>query len=143
MQEKGFGEIFAAHGLKSTRCRKLIYELLREAKLPLTADDIFLSLKKRGEALSFSTVYRNLEAFESAGIIMRANVGSGAAYELLREGHRHHLVCMGCKKVVPVEGCPMGEYEKELEKKTHFSITEHRLEMFGYCAECAKRYKKL
>lgn len=136
--EQGNKELFTACGLKNTRCRNLIYELLKEAK-PLTADEIFVRLRERGEAPSFSTVYRNLEAFVSKGIAVRADIGSGAAYELNREGHRHHLVCIGCKRVVPIEGCPMEKYEKALEKETKFDITEHRLEIFGYCPECRNR----
>ena len=130
-------ELFAACGLKNTKSRNLVYNMLKEAKPPLTAEEVFLRLKERGEALSFSTVYRNLEAFADKGMAQRADVGFGAAYELNREGHRHHLVCIGCRKVVPIEGCPMEEYEKELEKETNFNITEHRLEVFGYCPECA------
>jgi Fur family ferric uptake transcriptional regulator len=137
MREQNYCDIFRASGMKNTRCRNLIYNLLKESKLPLTSEDIFLRLRNRGEALSFSTIYRNLEAFAEKGIAARADVGFGAAYELMREGHRHHLVCKGCKKVVPIDGCPMEAYEKDLERKTNFDITEHRLEVFGYCPKCA------
>lgn len=137
MKEQNNRELFLANGLKYTKSRNLVYELIREAKAPLTADDIFLRLREKGKAPSLSTVYRNLEAFAGKGIVARADVGFGAAYEPMREGHRHHLVCKGCKKVVPIDGCPMEAYEKDLERKTDFNITEHRLEVFGWCPKCA------
>lgn len=134
-------ELFARHGLKNTRHRNLIYDLLRPSELPLTAEDVFLRLKDVDASVSLSTVYRILDAFAEKGLAVKADsIGGGkAAYEICRAEHRHRLVCMGCKKTVPIDGCPLEKFEKTLSEKTQFDITSHRLEIFGYCPECKEK----
>jgi len=50
--------------------------------------------------------------------------------------HRHYLICLGCKKIMPIDHCPLGDYEKSLAKKTNYLISGHRLDIYGYCPEC-------
>ena len=58
-------------------------------------------------------------------------------YEYHGMGHRHYLVCLGCRQMITIENCPLHEYEKQLEKDTEFAITGHKLYLYGYCKECA------
>lgn len=134
-------EIFAAHGLKNTKHRNFIYDILKNADLPLTTENIFLMLKDLDSSINFSTVYRNLDVFATKGLVVKSNIGdeSKAAFELNRLEHRHHLICMGCKKIIALQDCPLDRYEKSLERKTQFDITAHRLEIFGYCPACKGR----
>jgi Fur family transcriptional regulator, ferric uptake regulator len=131
-------ELFTSLGLKSTRHRSMIYDILRASELPLTTEEIFLRMKGLDAAVSFSTVYRTLDTFAEKGLAVKGGAGEGgkSAFELNCRGHRHRLVCIGCKRVIPLEDCPLDRYEKSLEKKTRFDITAHRLEIFGYCPAC-------
>jgi Fur family transcriptional regulator, ferric uptake regulator len=131
-------EIFAKHGLKNTKHRNLIYDILRNAELPLTTESIYLMLKEVDTSISFSTVYRVLDVFASKGLVVKSGIGEDnrAAFELNRMEHRHHLICVGCRKMIAIEGCPLELFEKSLENKTHFDITAHKLEIFGYCPNC-------
>ena len=36
--------------------------------------------------------------------------------------HTHHLICLGCHKVVDIDGCPLHGFEEDLARKTHFEI---------------------
>lgn len=131
-------DLFTKCGLKNTKHRNLIYEVLKHSECPLTTEEVFLKLKDVDTSVSFSTVYRVLEAFSAKGIAEKSSSSTDgkSAFELTPTGHRHRLVCIGCKKTIPLEGCPLGEYSKTLESKTHFDITAHRLEIFGYCPAC-------
>ena len=54
-------------------------------------------------------------------------------------GHRHHLICLRCHRVIEVEHCPMADFEEKLAEQTDFSIVGHNLEWYGYCPECRKQ----
>jgi Fur family transcriptional regulator, ferric uptake regulator len=131
-------EIFASHGLKNTKHRNLIFDILKNTEFPLSTESIFLMLKEVDTSICYSTVYRILDMFVSKGLVIKSNIGdeNKAAFELNRLDHRHHLICMGCKKMIALEDCPLDQYEKSLERKTQFDITAHKLEIFGYCPAC-------
>lgn len=141
MEEGNNRELFARLGLKNTRHRSMIYDILKGAELPLSTEEIFLRMKALDAAVSFSTVYRTLDTFAEKGVAVKsaADEGGRTEFEMNRSEHRHRLVCIGCKRVIPLEDCPLDRYEKSLEKKTQFDITAHRLEIFGYCPACKGR----
>jgi Fur family ferric uptake transcriptional regulator len=132
--------LFSDKGLKNTKNRQLVLGVLREAELPLTAEDIYLCLKEVDATLSLSTVYRILDIFVEKELALKAGVAkdNAAMYELNDSSHKHHLVCLNCKKIQRVYNCPLEDFEKNVAKETDFSITGHRLELYGYCPECQK-----
>ena len=127
------------NGLKITRARTAILEILKRSCHPLAAEEIFLNLKSETLKMNLSTVYRTLETLEEAGLITKLGlVEDKKLYEYNGMGHRHYLVCLGCKRIITIEHCPLHEYEKQLEKDTEFTITGHKLYLYGYCKECAR-----
>jgi len=132
-------------GLKSTKQRRAILEILRKKELPLAAEDVYIELKKQNVPANLSTVYRTLDTMSEHGLIQKFGLmGEGRAYyELFRVVHRHFLVCIGCKKMIPIQGCPLHEYELEIEAKTDYKISGHRLDIYGYCPECASAGKNI
>ena len=61
-------------GLKVTVPRKRILDLLEEAgNKHVTADDIYRVLMKAGEDVGLATVYRVLNQFEAAGLVVKHN----------------------------------------------------------------------
>lgn len=141
MEDQENRQVFRAHGIKNTGHRNLIYDILRHAELPLTTEAIFLMLKEVDTSISFSTVYRILDLFACKGLAVKTTLADEgkAAFEMNRIEHRHRLICMGCKKMISIEGCPLKQYERTLEHKTQFDITTHKLELFGYCPECKEK----
>lgn len=128
-------------GLKNTKHRTTILELLREAGQPLTAEQLYDALKENNISINLSTVYRTLETLYDKQLILKHNVTNEnkAVFEFNNQVHKHYLVCMGCKKILSIENCPLGEYEKYLEGQTDFIITGHKLDMYGYCPECQRK----
>jgi Fur family ferric uptake transcriptional regulator len=119
----------------------MVYDILKGSELPLTSEELFLKLKDVDASISYSTVYRILDAFAEKGLVLKSNIGdeNKAVFELSRAEHRHRLICIGCRKMIALEDCPLDEYEKSLESKTHFDITAHKLEIFGYCPACKEK----
>lgn len=145
MQDTGsYGSILKREGLKNTKHRNAILEVLEEGDQPVTAERMFLELKEKNISINLSSVYRILESLVSKGLAIKSNLtgDNKASYELNRLEHRHHLICSGCKKMVSIDGCPLEEYEKQLKDKMDFDITGHKLEIFGLCRECRQASKQ-
>lgn len=132
-------EILKRKGMKNTKHRHAILLLLEQSEYPLTAEEIYISLKATTASINLSTVYRTLDAFVSKNLIFKSTVNDGKArYEFNHHErrHKHHLFCVGCHKMISIDECPIGELQELLKKKIDFDITGHKLEIFGYCHNC-------
>lgn len=135
--------IFGKVGLRNTKPRNLVYDMLTDLDLPITAEQVFLKLKEVDASISLSTVYRILEIFVEKRLVLKSILSEDnkATFELNRMAHKHHLLCLGCKKMLTVEDCPLDLYEQKLEQMTRFHVTGHRLEILGYCETCNDKRK--
>lgn len=125
-------------GLKNTKPRKLILNILGNSSLPLTAEEIYFSLRKNG--INLSTVYRTLNSFVAAGIVKKEiNQKKENTFILLKHDDHHVLVCVKCHKVVHLQGCPYHEANEQLENQTGFSIVDHNVEIYGVCPDCQNK----
>ena len=132
------------HGIKSTKQRNLLLTILHETGSLLTAEALYFKAKKADDTISLSTIYRILELFNKKNIIQRTTLREDdkAVFELNDIVHRHHLICLGCNKIIDIEQCPLMGFEKDIEETTDFSIVDHKLELYGYCKECRKNSVK-
>jgi Fur family ferric uptake transcriptional regulator len=131
-------EFLHEKGIKNTKQRSMVLDVLKSSDSPVTAEYIYLKLKEENAEVWLSTIYRTLEVLTSKGLVAKTNIlnEGKASYELTCEQHKHHMICMGCSKMVPVEDCPFDEFEKLLCKKTGFEVKGHKLEIYGYCPDC-------
>lgn len=142
----GLGEPEYPQGIKWTKQRKSVYKILWSAAEPVSAARIYqLACRDmQGEEYAPSTIYRILSAFEERGLVEKT-VWMGddtAVYALNRGGHTHYAVCLDCHKRIPLQSCPFTHIH--VGKETgDFTITGHKLELYGYCAACqCARQKK-
>jgi len=142
-KSKDYGEILKNKKMRNTKHRKSVIEIIELNGQPITAEEIFLKLKGHNVTISLSTVYRVLEALTSNGLISKSSVtdDNKNLFEINSLEHKHHLFCVKCRKLFSVNGCPLEDYEKDLENKFGFEIEGHKLEMYGRC-ECCKRNDK-
>jgi Fur family ferric uptake transcriptional regulator len=139
-----YKEYLNKHGIKSTKQRNLLLVLLHEVSTFVTAEDLYFKAKQADDSISLSTIYRILELFNKKNIIKKTTLleDAKAVFELNHIEHRHHLICLGCKKIIDIGHCPLDSFEKELEATTNFSIVGHKLELYGYCKECKENSDK-
>ena len=135
------GERLKQGGLKSTRYRRAILDILAESARPLSAEDVFLRLKELSYAANLSTVYRALETFAHKNLVEKLVIAgeNKALFGLGRAEHAHHLICLECRSILAVEHCPLGQYEETLAKETAFEIAGHNLDIYGYCPKCRSK----
>lgn len=128
-------------GIKWTKQRKNVYAVLREASEPLTAVQIYHLSEKLAEGgeYALSTIYRILAVFEEKGLVSKTTwMGDGTVvYELNRGEHTHYAVCLECHKRIALQSCPFAHMHLG-QDTDDFTVTGHKLELYGYCKDCRK-----
>jgi Fur family ferric uptake transcriptional regulator len=130
----------AMPGLRSTRQRAAIAKLLEQVDDFRTAQELHEELRKRGDAIGLTTVYRTLQSLSDAGELDVLRTSSGEAmYRRCSSHHHHHLVCRNCGRTVEVEGPAVESWATRTAAEHGFAEVSHTLEIFGTCQECAAR----
>lgn len=127
-------------GIKWTKQRKAVYQVLWQAKEPMSAVQIYQEVDKAEQSTyAVSTVYRILATFEENEFVSKTTwMGDGTVvYELNRGEHTHYAVCLECHKRIALSACPFAHAHLEHETED-FTVTGHKLELYGYCKECKK-----
>ena len=121
--------------LRITEPRKALLQLLDGAPKPLSAEELHDALG--AEEFDLVTIYRNLDAFENAGIVIRIPTESGKSlYELNAEQHHyHHIICRKCHRTEKLDTCEIEKLEK-LASDLGYSEVTHVLELYGVCETC-------
>lgn len=138
MNKSDFSENLKSNGLKSTQHRIDILNIIEKSSQPIAADQIFEEMKKRGITINLSTVYRTLDTLCDKNLLTKLNIDGDnrTLFEFNRMLHTHHLVCLGCKKILAIGRCPLENYEKALAKETNYAIAGHKFDIYGYCPAC-------
>jgi len=119
-------------GLKVTQPRKLILELLDEAgNKHVTADDIYRVLIQAGQDIGLATVYRVLNQFEAAGLVVKHNFEGGQAYYELDSGSHHdHMVCVETGRVIEFSNAEIERLQAEIAAEHGYEIEDHSLVIY-------------
>jgi Fur family transcriptional regulator, ferric uptake regulator len=126
-------------GVRSTRQRAAVAELLDELDDFRSAQEIHEELRRRGEGVGLTTVYRTLQGLADAGEIdvLRATGNGEASYRRCSEHHHHHLVCRVCGRTVEVEGPVVERWAARVAAQHGFADVDHTVEIIGTCADCS------
>jgi Fur family transcriptional regulator, ferric uptake regulator len=126
-------------GRRSTRQRTAVAELLEQISDFRSAQELHEELRKRGEGIGLTTVYRTLQSLADAGEIDMLRTDNGEAiYRRCSGHHHHHLVCRHCGRTVEVEGPAVERWAEKVAAENGFSEVSHTVEVFGTCGQCAR-----
>lgn len=125
-------------GRRATRQRAAVVALLTEVDEFRSTQDLHDELRRRGEGIGLTTVYRTLQSLAEAGEIDVLRTDSGeAVYRRCSAHHHHHLVCRHCGYTVEVEGPAVERWAERTASNNRFSDIRHTVEIVGTCADCA------
>jgi Fur family ferric uptake transcriptional regulator len=123
-------------GKRVTSQRALILEIIQEGKGHLDADEIYRRARAIQPRLSLSTVYRALKAFKEPGLIEELHFDdSHHHYEIKSTRKHHHLICLGCGKVIEFQ-YPLNV--RGVPEAKDFEIVDAELRLSGYCPQCRR-----
>jgi len=128
----------STHIVRTTRQRRAVALILAYLDSFASAQEIHDTLKRRGESIGLSTVYRNLQSLAESGEVDALRNDDGEVlYRRCSSGHHHHLVCRSCGTTVEVEGPTVEKWADRTASEHGFVDISHTLEIFGTCADCA------
>jgi Fur family ferric uptake transcriptional regulator len=124
-------------GARPTRQRRAVAAVLKSFDDFRSAQDIHDLLRRAGDNVGLSTVYRTLQALADGGEVDVLRTPDGEAlYRRCSERHHHHLVCRGCGRTVEVEGPTVEAWAESVAAEHGFADVSHTLEIFGTCPTC-------
>lgn len=124
-------------GVRSTRQRSAIAALLGDIDEFRSAQELHDELRRRGEGIGLTTVYRTLQSLADAGLVDVLRTDSGeSVYRQCSTGHHHHLVCRNCGSTVEVEGPTVEAWADSIAAEHGFTNISHTMEIFGTCRNC-------
>ena len=126
-------------GLRATRQRAAVSKLLDQINDFRSAQELHEELRRQGEGIGLTTVYRTLQTLADAGEVDVLRTDSGeAVYRRCSSHHHHHLVCRHCGRTVEVDDPPVENWAEKIAQQHGFSEVNHTVEITGTCAACAR-----
>lgn len=121
-----------------TKQRKVVWQVIQDAKEHLTANEIFDEAKSILPGISFATVYNSLRYLKDAELIAEKNFGGGASRFDRMTGRHDHAVCNKCGKLVDMQIEMPQELIESATQFSNFKLESIELTLRGLCPDCTK-----
>jgi len=104
-----------------------------------SAQQIHAELRRRGEHVGLTTVYRHLQVLSDEGSVdsIRDDHGETLYRQCGTSSHHHHLTCRDCGRSIEVEGRAVEQWAEKVARENGFTDVGHTVELFGRCPDCA------
>jgi Fur family transcriptional regulator, ferric uptake regulator len=118
-------------GMRLSRQRRFILELLWQEQEHLSAREIYDRLNRQGKDIGHTSVYQNLEALSDQGIIECIERSDGRLYGNISDAHSH-VNCIDTQQILDIHIQLPEELIQQVEAQTGVRITEYHINFYGY-----------
>ncbi len=125
----------------NTRSLNLIAELLKSrGGSHMTAEELCEELKRQGENVGLTTVYRNLDKLISSGDVQKYSGEGSACFGFRGDNcsHHFHLKCSACGKLLHIECDHIERLADHVSERHGFRVDNTKTVLYGLCGDCAK-----
>src|SRR5258708_2342262 len=137
---EGIKDSLKRRGVRLTRQRQILLDLLDTSGLHLDAEQLFQMAKEKDSRINRVTVYRTLKLLKLGGLVDELDLmhygGDQHYYETKLKQEHAHVICLRCGKVEEFFGEPLQKLRKQVESHFGFQILLSRTEIGGYCSHC-------
>jgi len=120
-----------ALGMRLSRQRYSILELLWQAEEHLSARQIYDRLNQAGKEIGHTSVYQNLEALSQQDIIECVERSDGRLYGNLSHSHSH-INCLDTDQIIDIQVELPQALIDQIEQQTGVTISDYRVDFFAY-----------
>jgi Fur family ferric uptake transcriptional regulator len=126
--------------VRGTRQAEILATALESLAGFRSAQDIHAELRRRGERIGLTTVYRHLMVLSEDGAVdtIRDEDGETLYRRCETSTHHHHVTCRSCGRSVEVEGRAVEQWAERVATEAGFVDVDHTVEIFGLCPDCAR-----
>ena len=117
-------------GMRLSRQRRMVLDLLWVEKSHLSARDIFEKLNNQGRNIGHTSVYQNLESLQATGVIECLDRASGRLYGYRSDPHSH-LTCIDSGTIQDLDVQLPADLLAHIEQRTGFAIESYSLSLNG------------
>jgi Fur family transcriptional regulator, ferric uptake regulator len=124
-------------GERITAPRRAVAQLVAEHDGHFTAADLVEDAQAAYPGVGRATIFRALDLFTGLGLVERIDLPDGGhAYVACDTAHHHHAICTSCGRSLDVDDLGLADVLAGIGERSGFTVTAHRLEIFGVCAPC-------
>src|ERR1017187_8741288 len=127
-------------GVRLTRQRQILLELIDKTGEHLDAERLYQLAKEKDPKLNRVTVYRTIKMLKTGGLVDELDLmhygGDQHYYETRLKQEHAHAICLRCGKVEEFFGEPLQRLRIQVETHLGFQVLLARTEVGGYCAHC-------
>jgi Fe2+ or Zn2+ uptake regulation protein len=127
-----------ARGLRLTRPRRLILDVVRATDAHPTAAFVYERVRRRLPRVSLATVYRNLRMLAAEGLLAERTDAGGLRFDG-NTGPHDHFTCLTCGRIYDVPARAEPGVRRRIAVRTGFEVLEHRTEYYGRCGACRRQ----
>ncbi|MBK5295393.1 MAG: transcriptional repressor [Acidobacteriia bacterium] len=140
MAGQGIKGSLKERGIRLTRQRQILLDLIDVSGRHLDADSLYELARKKDGKLNRVTVYRTLKMLKESGLVDELDLmhlgGDQHYYETRLKQEHAHVICLRCGRVEEFFGEPLQRLRRQIESHFGFNILIARTEVGGYCAHC-------
>lgn len=125
-----------AQGFRVTPQRQTILDAVCAGGGHTSLPEIYARVQAVSPAINLATVYRTLDFLQQAGLIVAAEIGGQAVYEIAGPKPHHHLVCQACGRVEEIDSGLVEAFFAAIAQAHAFDVDVHHLVLSGRCAQC-------
>ena len=133
-------------GIRLTRQRRVILQVMDEAKQHLDVDQILERAQKINSGVHLVTVYRTIDLLKKHGLIDELDLlhlrGDRHYYETHGPRDHIHVACLRCGKVREFESRLYEQLKDQIAHDFGMKVTVSRTEVGGYCSDCLSKITK-
>src|SRR5262252_9237717 len=130
----------ASRGIRMTRQRRAILQVMDEAAEHLDVDQILERAQKLDPEVHLVTVYRTIDLLKKEGLIDELDLlhlrGDRHYYESHGPRDHIHVACLRCGKVREFESKLYEQLKDQIARDFGMKVTVSRTEVGGYCSDC-------
>jgi Fur family transcriptional regulator, ferric uptake regulator len=117
-------------GMRLSKQRRYILELLWETQEHLSAREIYDRLNHQGKDIGHTSVYQNLEALSGQGVIECVDRADGRLYGNTTDPHSH-VNCLDTNRIMDVHVELPEALLRQVEAQTGIKITDYSINFYG------------
>ena len=134
-------------GVRLTRQRRILLDLIDQSGRHLDAESLYLLAKEKDPRLNRVTVYRTLKLLKLGGLVDELDLmhygGDQHYYETRLKQEHAHIICLRCGRVEEFFDEAIEQRQLAVAKERGFRIHDHSLHIYADCTRtnCPHRTK--
>ena len=120
-------EVLQKEGLRFTRQRLAVWTEIGISRKHRDADDIFISIRSKGEKVSRATVYRTIDVLVKNKLVRKLNVGDGKnRFESkIDEEHHDHMICLETGNIIEFYNSRLEQLQEKIALDNGYELVRH------------------